>query len=69
MGTTAAAPSDRGELLAAVTVPFALNTGLSAASFSRVVSGLGNSSTANVRLVRTAWPSFALPVGRGDAPS
>ena len=42
--SSAAAPSLSGDALPAVTVPFALNAGLSFASDSSVVSGRGGSS-------------------------
>ena len=42
--TTAAAPSLSGQQFPAVTVPSGRNTGLSAATFSIVVPGLGPSS-------------------------
>jgi hypothetical protein len=57
----AAAPSERGEELPAVTLPFAANTGRSFDSDSAVVPGRGNSSTLNSNIWRSPLLSNFTP--------
>ncbi|MCY1519273.1 hypothetical protein D9M68_540230 [compost metagenome] len=64
--TTAAAPSDICELLPAVTLPRAANTGFSRASASALLSGRGPSSTSTSRRTTRTAP---LASGRCDTTS
>ncbi len=61
MTMAAAEPSERGEELPAVTLPFAANTGRSFESASTVVPGRGISSTLNSNIWRSPSLSNVTP--------
>ena len=73
MTMAAAAPSDSGDELPAVTLPFAANTGRSFESASTVVSGRGISSTLNSNIWRSPSLSNFTPctgtISSSNAPS